>query len=307
MAQTKYIVLDKGVSGCILVPETDLTKAVKCMNYYVDMSDGTPRELSLFEQNYCHAKYNNKEAELNALSQILGPETTDHFDRQLIVFKQELAILQKLKGKSNIVQLIEDGKFELGAWVGFIMERLPMNLYEWINDEKNKQDEYLLVHITRQLLLGMYNFQNIGVAHLDIKPQNLLFDPSQNVVKFCDFGNAQFKIPKDHRDCSPGYRAPELYHKTPFTSMEDVFLLDVWSLGCVIYELNTKKRCHPRQLIHKYDNKEFADKIAYVMIDGLEGNSNHHIILKQICVQMVTWKIHRVQVKELLDTYDKFF
>jgi glycogen synthase kinase 3 beta len=52
-----------------------------------------------------------------------------------------------------------------------------------------------------------------GICHRDIKPQNILVDTSNHVLKMCDFGSAkQLVAGEDNVSyiCSRYYRAPEL-------------------------------------------------------------------------------------------------
>jgi|ERR1700733_1072040 len=95
------------------------------------------------------------------------------------------------------------------------------------------------------LLVKLYAYQNfrslayihaLGICHRDIKPQNLLIDPTVHVLKLCDFGSAK-RIIKGEVNvsyiCSRYYRAPELiFGATDYTPA-----IDVWSCGCVIAEL----------------------------------------------------------------------
>lgn len=70
----------------------------------------------------------------------------------------------------------------------------------------------------------------------DIKPQNLLVDPSRQILKLCDFGSAKALVtgePNVAYICSRYYRAPELI----FGSTEYTTAIDVWSGGCVLAEL----------------------------------------------------------------------
>jgi serine/threonine protein kinase len=53
----------------------------------------------------------------------------------------------------------------------------------------------------------------MGVVHRDVKPQNLLVDPSCHIMKVCDFGSSK-KIKEDEKSVAyittRYYRAPEL-------------------------------------------------------------------------------------------------
>lgn len=69
----------------------------------------------------------------------------------------------------------------------------------------------------------------------DLKPQNILLD-AKNCVKLCDFGFARNMSLGTHVLTSikgtPLYMAPELIEEQPYD-----FKADLWSLGCIIYEL----------------------------------------------------------------------
>ena len=72
--------------------------------------------------------------------------------------------------------------------------------------------------------------------HRDIKPLNLLVDPSCHVLKICDFGSAKrvnYEEASVSYITSRFYRAPELiFGNTKYDAS-----IDMWSAGCVIAEL----------------------------------------------------------------------
>lgn len=78
------------------------------------------------------------------------------------------------------------------------------------------------------------------VLHRDLKPQNLLIDNLGN-LKIADFGLARaFGVPVrsyTHEVVTLWYRAPEVLLGCPRYSCP----VDMWSVGCIMSELITKK------------------------------------------------------------------
>lgn len=75
------------------------------------------------------------------------------------------------------------------------MPKLLIKLYAW------------------QLFRALGYLHGLGIVHRDIKPLNLLIDPSCHVLKVCDFGSAKKLQPGENNVsyiCSRYYRAPEL-------------------------------------------------------------------------------------------------
>jgi glycogen synthase kinase 3 beta len=77
---------------------------------------------------------------------------------------------------------------------------------------------------------------SLNIVHRDIKPLNLLVDPSCQILKLCDFGSAKKLLSGENNVayiCSRFYRAPELiFGNTNYDSK-----VDIWSAGCVMAEM----------------------------------------------------------------------
>jgi len=78
--------------------------------------------------------------------------------------------------------------------------------------------------------------------HADIKPDNILVNEQKTVLKLCDLGSASDASENDITPylVSRFYRAPEIILGVPYDPS-----LDVWSIGCTLYELYTGKILFP--------------------------------------------------------------
>ncbi|ODV82828.1 hypothetical protein CANARDRAFT_25592 [[Candida] arabinofermentans NRRL YB-2248] len=154
---------------------------------------------------------------------------------------RELEIMRLIKHK-NIVNLLsffykKNEKDEL--YLHLILEYIPETLYKSSHYYITKQTTMPLFEIklySYQLLRSLNYIHSLGICHRDIKPQNLLIDPFNGILKLCDFGSAKIlnaNEPNVSYICSRYYRAPELI----FGSRNYTTKIDLWSTGCVIAEL----------------------------------------------------------------------
>ncbi|XP_034256013.1 serine/threonine-protein kinase BRSK2-like [Thrips palmi] len=94
------------------------------------------------------------------------------------------------------------------------------------------------------------------ILHRDIKPANVFLDDSGN-VKLGDFGLA-CKLDADQPGCietmvgTPFYMSPEVLKGEMYDSKSDV-----WSLGCLVYEL-----CARKPPFHAHNITELASKVS---------------------------------------------
>lgn len=91
---------------------------------------------------------------------------------------------------------------------------------------------------TQQLLLALKLLKKTGILHADIKPDNILVNENNLVLKLCDFGSASSINDNEITPylVSRFYRAPEIILGLPYD-----YGIDMWSAGCSIYELYTGK------------------------------------------------------------------
>ena len=97
-----------------------------------------------------------------------------------------------------------------------------------------------IMHIFLQLCLAMKHLHDQHILHRDLKTQNIFLTshPTHPVVKLGDFGistSLQNTMALARTMCgTPYYFSPELCQNRPYNNKSDV-----WSVGCVLYELCT--------------------------------------------------------------------
>lgn len=161
--------------------------------------------------------------------------------------QQELIILRKLNGadpgdRKHCVRLLRDCTWR--QHVVLVFEPLAMSLRHLL--VKYGRGVGLSLRATQayatQLLVALKHLRNCGVLHADIKPENVLVSASLNAVKLADFGSASFDGDNAITPylVSRFYRAPEIMLGLPYS-----YPLDMWSLGCVLFELYTGSVAFP--------------------------------------------------------------
>ena len=112
------------------------------------------------------------------------------------------------------------------------------------------------------------------VVHKDLKPLNIL--SANGHLKLCDFGIAKFienstRINPDY--CSEGYAAPEILGGKKFR-----FKVDIWSIGCILYELCTLKkpfniRYKPGEVYDTVPLLQYSPELRELISELLEVNN----------------------------------
>uniref|UniRef100_A0A2P2L7G8 Serine/threonine-protein kinase PRP4 homolog n=1 Tax=Rhizophora mucronata TaxID=61149 RepID=A0A2P2L7G8_RHIMU len=186
-------------------------------------------------------KVSNGEPEEVAIKIIRNNETM-HKAGQL-----EVQILQKLAGadpenRRHCVRFLSSFKYR--NHLCLVFESLHMNLREVLKKfGRNIGLKLTAVRAyAKQLFIALKHLKNCGVLHCDIKPDNMLVNEAKNVLKLCDFGNAMFSGKNEITPylVSRFYRAPEIILGLPYDHP-----MDMWSVGCCLYELYTGKVLFP--------------------------------------------------------------
>ncbi|XP_055449407.1 serine/threonine-protein kinase Nek3 isoform X3 [Psammomys obesus] len=156
--------------------------------------------------------------------------------------RKEAVLLAKMK-HPNIVAFKES--FEAEGHLYIVMEYCDGgDLMQRIKQQKGMLfPEDTILNWFIQICLGVNHIHRKRVLHRDIKSQNV-FLTQNGKVKLGDFGSARLLSSPMAFACTyvgtPYYVPPEIWENLPYNNKSDI-----WSLGCILYELCALK--HPFQ------------------------------------------------------------
>lgn len=168
---------------------------------------------------------------------------------------REISILKNLSHK-NIIELLQVVHRE--DYLMLIFEYMEYDLMKYINTYGN------VMFLINQLVSGLHHLHTRRIVHRDLKPTNILVN-GQGILKIADFGLARFLNTHDFA-YSPEvvtlwYRSPELLKGATSYGCE----IDIWSLGCIIYEMIVKRPLLPGE--DKASQLEYCNNLN---LKGLE-------------------------------------
>ncbi|KAK6485831.1 serine/threonine-protein kinase Nek3 isoform X2 [Huso huso] len=179
-----------------------------------------------------------KESEKYVLKEIRLPKTQSGIQSS----RNEAILLAKMK-HPNIVIFRES--FEAEGHLYIVMEFCAggdlMQKLKWQKGSLFPED--MILNWFTQICLGTKYIHEQRVLHRDLKSKNI-FLTDKGTIKLGDFGSACILNSPEAYACTyvgtPYYVSPEIWDSKPYNNKSDV-----WSLGCVLYELCTLK--HPFQ------------------------------------------------------------
>lgn len=152
-----------------------------------------------------------------------------------IIFENEYDIGKQLNHPNLIKTLDFDVQLNCIVFENFI----GTDMLDFLNENIKQFDVKQNLKYFDQVLNGVHYMHESGIAHMDIKLENILINNSQNLVKVIDFGYAvkfirnNSKLLMSQRCGTESYFPPEYYRKGDFECDK----VDIWCLGIVLYNL----------------------------------------------------------------------
>ncbi|KXJ28930.1 serine/threonine-protein kinase 36 [Exaiptasia diaphana] len=156
---------------------------------------------------------------------------TGRSEKELKNLQREIDIMRSLDHE-NIIRLLDS--FETPKEVCVVTDYAEGELFQVLEDDGSLPEEQVQ-KIACQLVKALYYLHSHRILHRDMKPQNILLG-KHGIVKLCDFGFARAMsintLVLTSIKGTPLYMSPELVQEKPYD-----YNSDLWSLGCILYEL----------------------------------------------------------------------
>eukprot|EP00747_Dinoflagellata_sp_TGD_P022234 gnl/TRDRNA2_/TRDRNA2_128984_c0_seq1.p1 gnl/TRDRNA2_/TRDRNA2_128984_c0~~gnl/TRDRNA2_/TRDRNA2_128984_c0_seq1.p1 ORF type:complete len:356 (+),score=55.18 gnl/TRDRNA2_/TRDRNA2_128984_c0_seq1:61-1068(+) len=151
---------------------------------------------------------------------------------------REIKLMQSVQ-HPNVMGCLD--VFVDGGVLHLVMEFMDSDLKKLVEDRSIQLTEAHVKCLAHQLLEGLAACHQRWFVHRDVTPNNVLLSHRTGVAKLSDFGFTR-TIGHGERPLTPmctalWYRAPELLYGAKFYGQ----CVDIWSAGCVIAELFTRK------------------------------------------------------------------
>ena len=165
------------------------------------------------------------------------------------------------------------------------MEKYDCDLFDFISKRKHRILEEQGRSIFRKICIGLNTMHSCGIAHLDIKPENIMYDIEKNIPYIGDFGCAFNFLQNENCSVIGGtssFHPPE-YEKG---YVIDPRKADVYSLGVTLFVILTM--CYPYNINMDIGKRKISleDSLSHdcknLLRKMLKTNPKKRISLKEV-------------------------
>jgi len=176
----------------------------------------------------------------------------------VLMLKHEFTI-GRLLNHPNIITTLEMNVIDYSITLEYCN---GMDMLDYLNADQLSKSLQTLFFYFKQVLQAMIYMHDIGIAHMDLKLENIMIDFTTNTIKLIDFGQSKYLwddsngslIQQQGRVGTLEYMPPEVLQFAFYNPSK----VDVWCSGVVLYNLVYDKM--PR-LLSSYAHKLYIISI----------------------------------------------
>jgi death-associated protein kinase len=214
--------------------------------------------------------------------------------KKYMSWENELMILTKLRNSNYIVHL--NSILYTKTIIVYLLDYYNTDLFNYIQQQP-KFTESETKEIIKNIMSGIHFLNSKNIAHLDIKPENILLKNNDiNTIVLSDFGSAKYIRSKtNYLSIDTGtkyYNSPELDKKIYYNNS------DIWNVGIILTILISGDNSFLSGNKQKYSNLLYSSKEMY--------DSNNKYLLSnegfQILISMLEYNTYnRPTVEDLMN------
>ena len=203
--------------------------------------------------------------------------------KQILIDGKTKEEINEIKKKANILSNINTkytvkyyDSFQDKNYFNILMEYYEKDLRQLLNEYKAKNkliDQNIVYNIILGICLGIKEIHDNNIIHRDLKPENIFLN-EDNEIKIGDFGiSKQLEINDRYAYTTIGsnyYMAPEIIKGEKYNNK-----IDIWSFGCIIYELLTLNICFEDKSLLGLINKIIKEKHGNIDIKNMILNGKN--------------------------------
>ena len=255
---------------------------------------------------------NNQDQKIVVIKEI---ELTENKEENAQI-ENEGNILSKINSE-NVVKFYES--FIENSFYYLVMEYCDSDsLTHFIEDYRNKNKlipELTILDIFCQICLGLKEIHSHNIIHRDLKPDNVFL--SENLrVKIGDFGvSKETESNKKYAQTLIGtliYMSPEIIQAQKYTNKTDI-----WSMGCILYELctlnyifpadnqyvfvNSVIKSKPKKIDSRYYGPELQSLIDSLLEKNPDKRPNIESVIEEVQKLLKIYGDSEYKVEEVLE------
>lgn len=185
---------------------------------------------------------------------------------------REISILKGIS-HPNIIKLLHI--IHQVDFLTIVFEFVEYDLMSYIEANGN------VLYLINQLVSAVQYLHASLIMHRDLKPHNILVT-RDGILKIADFGLARhigaIDYPYASKVVTLWYRAPELLQGSTDYRCE----IDIWSLGCIIYEMIAR-----RPLLPGTTDKEQLKLCKNLNLAKLQRNLRHYYSIPEFIIKII--------------------
>ena len=222
--------------------------------------------------------------------------------------------------------------------IEYMMEFSGFSLESYLKKNRNKLINLDILLMMRKLLYGLDLIHSKGFVHRDIKTLNIVFDPTEFLIKYIDFGTAcldprklsNYTFETDYKDLkldvkdmvtclktnvfTPSYMSPELT-RNEVDTWEEWVKCDIWALGVTFYRMLLRRNPYkgkngflslvnninikPEVNLYEFKNKRLRSPITRNLFAPLINGMLKKDVNERVTVKMAIRLVEDALITEL--------